>query len=45
MVVVKLIIEGRVLRKDRRGRLELIQRIKKDQGCDSYEEMKRKTDN
>ena len=44
--LLKLIIEGRVEGKNRRGRprLEFIQQIIKDQGCDSYVEMKRKAD-
>jgi len=44
--LLKLIIEGRVEGKNRRGRprLEFIQQIIKDQGYDSYVEMKRKVD-
>uniref|UniRef100_A0A2S2PJ80 Endonuclease-reverse transcriptase n=1 Tax=Schizaphis graminum TaxID=13262 RepID=A0A2S2PJ80_SCHGA len=46
--LLKLIIEGCIDGKNRRGRprLEYIQQIIKDlQGCNSYVEMKRKTDN
>jgi len=44
--LLKLIIERRVEEKNRksRPRLEFIQQIIKDQGCDSYVEMKRKAD-
>jgi len=42
--LLKLIIEGRVQGKNDRGRLEFIQQIIKDRGCDSYVEMKRKAD-
>jgi len=42
--LLKLTIEGRVEGKNHRGRprLEFIQQIIKDQGCNSYTEMKRK---
>jgi len=44
--LLKLIIEGRVRQKHReRPRLEYIQQKLKDQGCDSYVEMKKKADN
>lgn len=45
--LLKLIIEGCIDGKNHRGRprLEYIQQIIKDQGCNSYVEMKRKADN
>jgi len=44
--LLKLIIEGKVGGNNHMGRprLEFIQQIIKDQGCDSYIEMKRKAD-
>ncbi|VVC43972.1 Reverse transcriptase domain [Cinara cedri] len=44
--IIKLIIEGSIEGKNHRGRprLEYIQQIIKDQGCNSYIEMKRKVD-
>jgi len=45
--LLKLIIDGSVEGKDHRGRprLEYNQQLIRDQGCDSYVQMKRKADN